>query len=117
MFERLKKCHPKSIEKIIPISGELVTNGLGISEEDRKILINEVNVVFHMAATLKLEGTLKDAINMNTAGTSRLLELCKEMKNLDTLIHLSTAFCNCDIHHMEEKVILLPIKENTQVHN
>lgn len=104
MFERLKKCHPEAIEKIIPIAGELVIDNLGISGEDRKILINEINLVFHMAATLKLEGTLKDAINMNTAGTLRLLELCKEMKKLEALIHLSTAFCNCDIQHMGEKV-------------
>lgn len=105
MFERVRKTQPNAINKIIPIEGELVTDNLGICSEDHQQLIEEVSVVFHMAATLRLEGTLKDAINMNTAGTLRVLQLCKEMKKLDAVVHLSTAFCNCDIQHMKEKVL------------
>lgn len=29
-------------------------------------------------------------------GTKRLVELCHRMKSLDALIHVSTAYCNCD---------------------
>lgn len=55
---------------------------LGLSEKDRIILVNEVNIVFHFAATLRLEANLPDAIIQNTLGTLRLMQLCKEFKQL-----------------------------------
>lgn len=63
-----------------------------------------------MAATLKLEGNLKDAIEMNTTGTKRVLDIAKAMKNLLAFVHLSTAFCNCDQEVMYEKVYEFPHK-------
>lgn len=104
MFQRLRTQFPDAIKKVVPINGDLITEALGISGQERSLVTREVNVVFHMAATLKLEGTLKDAIEMNTAGTQRVIDLCKEMKNLQALVHLSTAFCNCDIDVMKEEV-------------
>lgn len=49
-----------------------------------------------MAATLKLEANLKDAIQFNTTGTKRVLDIARKIKNLEILLHLSTAFCCCD---------------------
>lgn len=57
-----------------------------------------------MAATLKLEANLKEAIDMNLAGTRRVIELCLEMPNLISVVHLSTAFCYCDQEVLLEKV-------------
>lgn len=81
-----------------------MSEGLGIPTEARLTLINNVSVVFHMAATLKLEGALKDAVEMNVDGTIKVVDLCKQMKKLEALVHLSTAFCNSDIKIMDEKV-------------
>jgi nucleoside-diphosphate-sugar epimerase len=72
------------------------SKGLGISHDQGQLLLNETNIVFHCAATLRLEAKLKDAIDMNTTGTRRLLDFCKNMKQLNAFLHLSTAFCNCD---------------------
>lgn len=63
-----------------------------------------------MAATLKLEGNLRDAIDMNLMGTQRALNVAKEMKQLEAFVHLSTAFCNCDQEVMYEKVYDFPHK-------
>lgn len=104
MFERLRKLYPDAIKKVVPINGDLISDGLGINEKERDILIQEVSVIFHLAATLKLEGTLKDAVAMNVAGTYRVIELSKTIKNLAAFVHLSTAFCNSDQVIMEEKV-------------
>lgn len=41
---------------------------------------------------------------MNTSGTKRVLDLCREMKQLKAFIHLSTAFCYCDQEVLLEKV-------------
>jgi Male sterility protein len=67
--------------------------------------------VFHCAATLRLEAKLKDAIDMNTSGTRRMLDFCKTMKKLDVLLHLSTAFCNCDQVRREESSIFLMFRD------
>jgi len=63
-----------------------------------------------MAASLKLEATLKPNVEMNLTGTKRVIDVCKQMPNLMAFIHLSTAFCNCDQDIMEEKVYDWPQK-------
>lgn len=81
--------------------------GLGISAEDRRKLVENVSIVFHFAATLRLEAELKDSIEMNTGGTLRVLTLAREIKNLKAFVHLSTAFCSADIAEFEERVTSL----------
>lgn len=61
---------------------------------------------------MKLDAELKDAININTGGTLRTLEIAKKFKNLKAFIHLSTAFCSSDIEVFEEKVY--PNTENAK---
>lgn len=104
MFERLRKSQPDAVKKIVPLCGDVNTEGLGLTTTDVDLLINNVNVVFHMAATLKLEAKLKDALEQNTAGTSRVIDVCKKIKNLEAFLHFSTAFCSADIDVFEEKV-------------
>lgn len=74
--------NPKLLKKLVPISGDVANTDLGLSPESKKKLTDNVTVIFHVAATLKLDANLKDAVNMNTEGTWRLLHLSCEMKNL-----------------------------------
>ncbi|CAG9853653.1 unnamed protein product [Phyllotreta striolata] len=104
MFERLRKTYPTAIKKIIPLTGDLHSENLGLNEGDLKLLINECNIVFHMGATLKLEAKLNDAIEQNTGGTSRVIDVSRKMKNLLAFLHFSTAFCSADIDVFEERV-------------
>lgn len=67
-------------------------------------LVDKTEIIFHLAATLRLEASLKDAIMMNTTGTKRVLDLARKMPNLEILLHLSTAFCCCDQEVLQEKV-------------
>lgn len=83
-------------KKLVAVQGDITSDGLGISREDHDKLVKETEIVFHCAATLKLEAKLKDAIEFNTTGTKRVLEICKQMKKLQVLLHMSTAFCYCD---------------------
>lgn len=100
----MRKIDPEAFKKIIPIRGDVLTDRLGLDSEDRQKIIDNVSVVFHLAATLKLEAKLKDAIDMNTRGTERILDLSKQIKDLKAFIHLSTAFCSADIAEFKEKV-------------
>lgn len=64
----------------------------------------KVSIIFHFAASLRLEAPLKEGLEMNTKGTMRVLEMAKKMKSLVSFIHLSTAFCYPDYERMAEKV-------------
>lgn len=67
---------------MIAISGDIGEDNLGLSSEDRTTLINNVQVVFHSAATLDFEADLKTTTNINLLGTRRIIELCREIKYL-----------------------------------
>ncbi|CAB3382988.1 Hypothetical predicted protein [Cloeon dipterum] len=103
VFERIRNERPGAASKVVAIPGDLSAEDLGISAENRALLQREVSIVFHSAATLKLEAPLKDAIVQNTAGTAKMIELAKGMKKLEAFIHLSTAFCHVDHLVLEEE--------------
>ncbi|KRK00614.1 uncharacterized protein Dyak_GE11401, isoform C [Drosophila yakuba] len=110
IFQRIKDERPEMLKKVTIYQGDVTFDQLGLSGESLKHVTENTNIVFHMAATLKLEGNLRDAIDMNLLGTRRALNVAKEMKQLEAFIHLSTAFCNCDQEVMYEKVYDFPHK-------
>lgn len=57
-------------------------SGLGITAADKETLKNRVNVIFHVAATVRFDAPIRDAAHMNIRSTSDLLDLAHEIKNL-----------------------------------
>ncbi|XP_067631168.1 putative fatty acyl-CoA reductase CG5065 isoform X1 [Eurosta solidaginis] len=110
IFQRIREEKPEVLKKVTSFHGDVTYENLGLSGDNLKHVIDNTNIVFHMAATLKLEGNLKDAIDMNTSGTRRALDIAKQMKGLEAFVHVSTAFCNCDQEIMFEKVYEYPHK-------
>lgn len=96
MFKRIVDEKPDVLKKIIPVFGDITQKDCGLNEEHLRRVLEESELVFHMAASLKLEATLKPNIEMNLIGTMHVIEMCKRMKNLQLLTHLSTAFCTSD---------------------
>lgn len=66
MFNRIRKQKSNVLKKVIPLQGDVAQANLGLSDEQLEIIQKEVQIVFHFAATLRLEAKLKDAIEMNT---------------------------------------------------
>lgn len=89
---------------MIPVEGDVTIDRLGVEPNLLKKVIKETSIVFHFAATLRLEAELKDSVTMNLIGTRNALEVCREMPNLISFIHLSTAFCYTDQKVLFEKV-------------
>ncbi|XP_050358549.1 putative fatty acyl-CoA reductase CG5065 [Nymphalis io] len=104
IFERLREKEPDSFKKLKLIAGDILEKDLGISNDDRQELQRCCNIVFHGAACVRFDQKLKDAIEMNTKGTLRLLELAEKMNNLLAFVHLSTAYCRCKVDVLEEKM-------------
>lgn len=100
------------IEKVTPIAGNVTSPNLGLSEEDRKLLQEEVSIVFHAAASIRFDSLLAEHIQTNVVGTKYLLQLCKEMNQLACLVFCSTAFSNCQLKDVDEK--LYPLKHKPE---
>uniref|UniRef100_A0A1A9X2G9 Fatty acyl-CoA reductase n=1 Tax=Glossina brevipalpis TaxID=37001 RepID=A0A1A9X2G9_9MUSC len=108
LFEKLRRENPKELCKVIPIGGDITSEQLGISESDQSLLCRTVSIVFHSAATVKFDEKLKLSVTINMLGTKRLVELCHRMMFLEALIHVSTAYCNCDRTDVQEVIYAPP---------
>ena len=79
VFDRVFSENPglksKLHEKVFPISGDLIMDGLGISASDRAQLINEIDIIINSAASVNFDDPLLDAIQINYFGCMRMLEL------------------------------------------
>lgn len=55
---------------------------LGICQEEREIIKDNVNIVIHGAATVRFDEKLKMAIAINVNGTKEIIKLAKEITHL-----------------------------------
>jgi alcohol-forming fatty acyl-CoA reductase len=104
VFKRIMDKKPDLMKKIFPVFGEITKPNLDLSNEHLQRVIKHTEIVFHMAASLKLEASLKPNIIMNVVGTKNAIDLAGKMKNLIQFVHLSTAFCNVEPEIADEIV-------------
>lgn len=76
---------------------------LDIDPEDEEELIEKLNIIFHCAAKAKFSLTLREALNFNTYGTLRVLQLAAKVKNLLVFSHISTSYCCPNEKTLEER--------------
>ncbi|KAH0535819.1 hypothetical protein KQX54_019512 [Cotesia glomerata] len=104
LFDRLKKENPSVLDKVIPIEGDTTKEGLGIPDFERKVLMERVSVVFHVAASVRFDDPLKTAVFMNTRSTRDMCILAAQMKKLVIFMHVSTTYNQADKPVVEEKL-------------
>jgi len=78
LFEKLKAEDNGFRKKIIAVEGDCTQQGLGLSSDDRNRIVENVNIVFHMAATVRFNETLSVAVVTNVMGTRDLMLLCQD---------------------------------------
>ena len=59
LFDTISQYYPEFRNKLVAIQGDLIEPNLGISDEDEKVLADNVNIVFHSAATVRFDEPLK----------------------------------------------------------
>ena len=101
MFDEFRLNDPAQLAKICVVTGDISVDKLGLNDIDENLLIKDVHAVFHCAASVRFDYPLKTAVNLNTTGTLRMLQLAEKMKNLEIFTYMSTAFCQK--MEMEEK--------------
>lgn len=82
VFARLRSEVPKFRHKIVAIPGDCSLAGLGLKLNDRQTLIQHVNIVFHVAATVRFDEKLRQAVGINVHGTRDILDICSHMEQL-----------------------------------
>jgi len=109
VFDRLSDEQPHFSEKVFTIDGDITFPDLGISEDNRTNLCNEVDIVIHSAATVRFDEPLRVAVEMNLLAVRKMIKLCRQFEKLKVFVHVSTAYSNCDLSHIEEKVYPPPV--------
>ncbi|XP_061727970.1 putative fatty acyl-CoA reductase CG5065 [Cydia pomonella] len=103
LYDRLKRERPGVFEsKVHVIAGDILERGLGLSEEDRTLLVNRVNIIFHVAASVRFDDPLTFACKLNLQGTKEIVDLAKEITDLKALVHVSTSYSNTNRDPIEE---------------
>ncbi|XP_075998005.1 fatty acyl-CoA reductase 1 isoform X2 [Genypterus blacodes] len=109
LFERLQEEEPGFAEKIIAVNSDLTQPEMDLSKEDQNTLAENINIVFHCAATVRFNEPLKDAMQLNVLATQKMVALAHRIKHLEVFIHISTAYANCDRELIEEVIYPPPV--------
>lgn len=108
-FKTIQNKDPKSLKKLVPVKGDTVIEGLQLSVADKEKILEEVTVFFHMAANVRFDVCLKDAVTTNVIGTRNVLTFATQMPKLESFIHVSTSYCQCKEPILEERPYSMPI--------
>ena len=60
------------------MEGDCTLPGLGLSPDDRQRIVENVNIVFNVAATVRFNERLSVAVVTNVMGTRDLMLLCQD---------------------------------------
>ena len=83
--------HPHVEGRIGLVEGDITMPGLGIAPEAAEEL-SDVTEVWHLAAVYDLTVPEEIARKVNVEGTSRVLDLCRSMPDLNRLQYVSTCY-------------------------
>jgi HAD superfamily hydrolase (TIGR01490 family) len=78
-------------ERLRIITGDVSTDGLGLSESDRAVLAS-CDAVLHSAAVVSFDAPLDGAVEVNLLGPSRLAEVLRESAATTHLVSVSTCY-------------------------
>lgn len=105
LYDRVRKLDPDFMQKLIGVVGDCELPGLGLSNEDRQLLIDNVSIIFHAAATVNFDERLSLSLKINVMGTQGVVDICRRVKKLDAFVHVSTAYSNSHLKTtIEEKI-------------
>ncbi|CAG2168842.1 unnamed protein product [Oppiella nova] len=102
--------------KLVAIDGDLSVDGIGLKESDLKLLVRDVSVIFHVAGDVKFNETIRDAVTHNLIGTKYVMQLCRQCRRLEALVHVSTAYAFCQRSDLEERIYPMKVTPEEVIH-
>jgi alcohol-forming fatty acyl-CoA reductase len=103
VFKKLRESHPEQLRKLVMIDGDVSFENLGISQEDKSMLLESVNIIFHCAAIVQFDDPLMKLAKVNVKGTHRMLQFAENVKQLKSFVYISTAFSQAYQYELLEK--------------
>lgn len=104
IFNKLKKANPSALDKLVAVEGDLLEPNLGISSKDEEMLIKNLNIFMHCAASVRFDEPIRNALQMNTISTRNMLNLAEKCENLKAFVHVSTAYSNTNQKVIFERI-------------
>lgn len=103
LFKPLRQTVPHALDKLIPIDGDVKELNLGLSQASIERMKN-VSIIFHSAASVRFDDSLRDAVLLNTRGTREIMKFAETLANIKVVMHVSTTYSNPDKNVVEEKI-------------
>ena len=82
-MKNIREKNPEIVNKIVGVPGDLSTSGLGIDERTQLEIEKRCSIVFHIAASVRFDDTLKKAFLTNIKGTLEVIKFCETWANLE----------------------------------
>lgn len=73
-----------------------------MSADDKRLVIETTEVVIHAAADVRFDQVIKTAVETNVRGTRELCRLAEKIRNLVSVVYVSTAYSHCPKTSIEE---------------
>lgn len=103
LFVPLRSNNPNALGKLVPIAGDVAELQLGLSSQDMARMKN-VSIIFHSAASVRFDDSLKYAVFMNTRGTHEILKFAKTLVDIKVVMHVSTTYSHPELKFVGEKI-------------
>lgn len=99
-------------KKLFAVESDLSEKNLGLSSTDGQTLIKKISIIFHVAASVKFEAPLEVNMRHNVVATRELLELACRFKQLLCFVHVSTAYSNCQLRQIDERIYPMDVPKD-----
>lgn len=78
-------------EKVVPVNGDVGNQYLGMSEDQAREIMQDVDVLINGAGNVTFNPPLESALRTNINGSNNIIELARMMKK-PRVVHVSTCF-------------------------
>ncbi|XP_017780632.1 PREDICTED: fatty acyl-CoA reductase 1-like [Nicrophorus vespilloides] len=114
IFERMISVNPNYYERVQWIEGDLTMPQLNLSNDDLQAM-KTVDIIIHIGASINMQNPLHEMIKNNLLGTSELLKISLDNKNIKCFMYVSSAFSNArrSCSRIEEKIYDPVLKPET----
>ncbi|XP_049767050.1 fatty acyl-CoA reductase 1-like isoform X1 [Schistocerca cancellata] len=113
VFSKVQEEQPDFARHLSVIAGDVSSPDFRLAEQEMAALRRDVSIVFHCAASVRFDDSLRQAVTTNVVGTKRVLQLAEQLPNLQVFLYISTSFCQSDHQVVEEK--LYPAKADPEM--
>ncbi|XP_022827109.1 fatty acyl-CoA reductase wat-like [Spodoptera litura] len=119
LYDTLREQQPEFVDKIVAMEGDVSELKLGLNDKDWNTIADEVDIIFHLAATTRFDETLKRATFINVRGTREMLDISKACKKLRSFVYVSTAYTYASADRIndtvQEKFYPSPLSPETMI--